>query len=611
MNFYEHQDRAQKRTKMIVFLFFLAVVCIVAIVAIPTGIATEWELAPTVGTAVACVLVVGIATLVKLGQLRGGGRVVAEMMGGTILQRSGSTQSEKRVQNIVEEMAIASGMPVPPIYIIDDVSINAFAAGWTPSDAVIGVTKGCIEKLNRDELQGVIAHEFSHIAHGDMKMNIRLIGVIFGIMVLGVTGWILVRYIGPAVLHSSSRSRSKEGASGAGVGLAIIVFGLFLAFCGVVGTFFGRLIQAAVSRQREYLADASAVQYTRNPSGIGGALRKIGGITPLKSAPSDASQCNHMFFSQAMSAMFASHPPIDERVARVEGIDVASIGAPTFRGAPRSSSSMANEVAIGFSDTAVREGIANTTEIQPLHVELSRGVISGIDSQIVEAVREPWSARLVLFALLVDEGQPKQQEILAKQLSVAELVEFNKLYTLITETKKSDRLPLIDLAAPALQQLSDAQKSLFNKVLTKLVKGDGVVDRFEWVFVSVIQKHIAPPNLQKSNRKLSQCKESVLLVLGMLAYYGATEQEAAEDAFTSGASGCSFENTTIPPLGACGIDGINKALKTLQSLRFKDREKLLLACEQVVVQDGRVTTTEAEVIRAIGDVLDCPIPLFV
>lgn len=608
MNFYEHQDRAQRRTKIIVFLFFLAVVCIVAIVAIPTGIATEWELAPTVGTAVVCLLVVGIATIIKLGQLKGGGRVVAEMMGGTLLQQSGSTQSEKRVQNVVAEMAIASGMPVPPIYIVDDDSINAFAAGWTPSDAVIGVTKGCIEQLSRDELQGVVAHEFSHISHGDMKINIRLIGVIFGIMVLGITGWILVRYIGPAVLRSSSRSRSKEGAGGAGVGLGIIVFGLFLALCGVIGTFFGRLIQAAVSRQREFLADASAVQYTRNPNGIGGALRKIGGITPLTSTPSDASQCNHMFFSQAMNAMFASHPPVEERVARVEGIDVASIDVQSKNETHKTS--VGDSLASGFSSRSVQRAIENNEGAIQESLVLSKKILSSIGSYILERVREPWSARLVLFALLVDENQPKQLQIVAKNLTVVEFVEYKKIAKEIAKTSDADRLPIIDLACPSLQQLSTKQKSDFNKMLTLLIQSDGVMDRFEWVFVTVVQKHIAPLKIERGNKTITASGVSVSLVLGMLAYYGATVKEAAQDAFISGAKTCGLENNTIPKLTDCSIEALRNALRRLQTMRYVDRKQFLLGCEKVVVHDGFVTATEAEVIRAIGDVLDCPIPLF-
>ncbi|MBT6268822.1 MAG: M48 family metallopeptidase [Phycisphaerae bacterium] len=606
MNFYEHQDRAQRRTKVIVCLFILAVLCITAVVAIPIGFTTEWDPVATIAASVICLLVVGIATLFKLNQLRGGGSTVAEMMGGTLLQLGGSTQTEKRIQNIVEEMAIASGMPVPPVYILEDATINAFAAGWAPSDAVIGVTRGCIEKLNRDELQGVIAHEFSHISHGDMRINIRLIGIIFGIMVLGITGWILVRFVGPMILRTSSRSRSKEGAGGAGIGLAVILFGLFLAFCGFVGTFFGRLIQAAVSRQREFLADASAVQFTRNPSGIGGALRKIGGITPLATPTSDASQCNHMFFSQAMNSMFASHPPVKERIARVEGIDVSNIESNENVASPVVGDSLAS----GFSEGVVLNSIKNGGVVQKIAVAKSRSVLSGIGDVLLDAVREPWSARLVLFAIVVDLDQPKQDEILSKNLGKNEWSAYKKIVAHVSNASESTRLPIIDLAAPALKQLSKAQLDEFNTLLTLLIKSDGVIDRFEWVFVSVIQKHLAPPNLKNARAKLSLLSDSASLVLAMLAYYGTTERRGAELAYKSGAESCSLKQLKIPEISSCTIENLNGAIKKLQQLRFSDRERFLLACEMVVVHDEQITTTEAEVIRAIGDLLDCPIPMF-
>ena len=606
MNFYEHQDRAQRRTRVIIFLFALAVICIIALVAIPVGFATEWDPIATIATAAICLAVVGIASLSKLAQLRGGGSVVAEMMGGIQLQRGGSSQAEKNIQNIVEEMAIASGMPVPPVYILEDETINAFAAGWAPSDAVIGVTRGCIEKLSRDELQGVVAHEFSHISHGDMKINIRLIGVIFGIMVIGITGWVFVRFVGPMILRSSSRSRSKEGAGGVGLGLAVIVFGLFLALCGFVGTFFGRLIQAAVSRQREFLADASAVQFTRNPGGIGGALRKIGGITPLSTASANTSQCNHMFFSQSMHAMFASHPPIEERVARIEGIDVSTIEK--NREVPVVG--VGDSLVSGFSETAVQESIEHNDEIQQKNIVHSRKLLSAIGDTLLEAVREPWSARLVLFAVLIDTQQPKQLGVLKSNLNEGGFAEYMKIATHVSKTSDSARLPIIDLAAPALQQLSRPQRKKFMTLLTLLIKSDGVVDRFEWVFVSVIQKHLAPPNLKNSTVKLSLLEKQASLVLGMLAYYGTTEQINAERAYKCGVTSCSIRLVDIPLLSSCTIENLRRALENLQRLRFVDRERLLLACERVVVHDGEITTTEAEVIRAVGDILDCPIPMF-
>ena len=607
MNFYEHQDRAQRRTKIIVFLFIVAVLFIIAVVEIPVAIATKGDPIAIGATAVFCILIVGISALVKLRQLRGGGRVVAEMLGGSLIQPLSKDQAERRIRNIVEEMAIASGMPVPPVYVIEDETINAFAAGWTPSDAVIGVTRGCINQLNRDELQGVIAHEFSHISHGDMRLNIRLIGIIFGIMVLGLTGWILVRGVGPAILYSSSRSRSKEGAGGMGIALGIIVFGLFLALCGAIGTLFGRLIQAAVSRQREFLADASAVQYTRNPSGIGGALRKIGGVPSSKTMHANAGQCNHMFFSQAVKAMFASHPPITERIARIEGIDVASL--------PESPQVVSKSGVVShFSSAGVQRSIEDAGELRSGDIQLAATALANIDRRVRDALNDCWSARLVMFALLVDKDQKKDQDtILAGLLTPVELVEFRALLPLVSAMDRASRLPLIDLAAPALQQLSTHQRKEFDNILSSLIESDGVLDRFEWVFVSVLRKHLSSqfgaPSGGKASATLLSLAPSVSLVLGTLAYCGAVGDEQITAAYDHGIKVAGID-VQLPELKICTMGAIDKALKKLRSLRFTQRQLLLNACESCVTHDGLVTVEEAETLRAIGDILDCPIPMF-
>ena len=607
MNFYEHQDQARKRTKIIVLLFIVAVLMIMTIVIVPVGLMSEWNAGAIATAAVFCVLIVGISTLVKLRQLNGGGHVVAEMLGGTELETVGGDPAQRKVKNIVEEMAIASGMPVPPVYIIEDDSINAFAAGWSPSDAVIGVTRGCIEKLSRDELQGVIAHEFSHISHGDMRINIRLIGVIFGIMAIGITGWIFVRYIGPVVLHSASRSRSKDGAAGAGIGLAIILFGLFLIACGAIGTFFGRLIQAAVSRQREFLADASAVQYTRNPTGIGNALRKIGSI-PKSSFSKDAGQYNHMFFSQAVHSLFASHPPIEERVARVENVDVSSIPLSSLT---QSGGSVA---AAGFSAGVIKEGIRGAGAVQETYIDRAKTAIGHLPPALRESLNSGWSARLVMLALLVDENHSGQKSLLEKNLTEQELDELKTLIPLVGKLDKASRLPMVDLAAPSLKQLSDKQQLSFAKLLRDVTKSDGVVTRFEWVLVSVIQKHLANNVLnklsQKSNKKLRSLAESVVVVLATLAYSGAETQEQAIGAFEHGLKDVRFNSVDMPTLKVCSIEVLHGALQKLQSLRFTEKQKFLQGCESCVEHDGKVTVAEAETIRAIGDILDCPIPMF-
>ena len=607
MNFYEHQDRAQRRTKVIVFLFILAVVCIVVIVSVPIGFASQWNLGAVGGAALISVLIVGVATLVKLSQLRGGGRGVAEMLNGKELQRDGSNRAERRIQNIVEEMAIASGVPVPPVFIIEDRGINAFAAGWSTDDAVIGVTRGCIEQLNRDELQGVVAHEFSHISHGDMRINIRLIGMIFGIMALGITGWVLIRYIGPAILRTSSRSRSKEGAGGAGVGLAIIVFGLFLALCGAIGTFFGRLIQAAVSRQREFLADASAVQYTRNPGGIGGALRKIGEMTALKNISSAVGQCNHMFFSQAMGAMFSSHPPIQERIARVEGIDVETLGESVVNheGALPSST-------MGFTSASVNATIQEGFCVSEEHVQYARSAFAEINPILKSALENGWSARLVLFAIVTDQNKQSQQK-LAGILSVDEFAEFQKLLSIVKRSNPITRVPIIDLAAPAIRTLSEEQLQAFHKNVVSTIKSDGVIDRFEWVFVSLLQKHTSN-NFENRTIKtkrfpLLHYSDDISVVLSAVAYCGTANLKEAKHAFSK-ANQRLGRAIPMQEASACTMTKINGALKNLRFMRFVDKQLCIEACEACVTHDGVITVTEAETLRAIGDLLDCPIPMF-
>ncbi|MDP7008356.1 MAG: M48 family metallopeptidase [Phycisphaerales bacterium] len=586
-------------------LFAIAVALIIGIVVIPIGLFSEWNPSAMVVAGLFCVLIVGISSLVKLGQLNDGGQVVAEMLGGTELPTTNKSNSEQRVQNIVEEMAIASGMPVPTVYSIEDDSINAFAAGWTPSDAVIGVTRGCIEKLNREELQGVIAHEFSHISHGDMRINIRLIGVIFGIMAIGITGWIFVRYIGPVVLRSSSRSRSKEGAGGAAIGLGIILFGLFLVTCGSIGTFFGRLIQSAVSRQREYLADASAVQFTRNPLGIGNALRKIGGIPKHLSFSKEAGQCNHLFFTQAMRSLFASHPPINERIARVEGIDVSSL--------PEQHCTQPSQVAGSshFSASVVQETMQDIGSVQQQYLDRAKQAIANIPDVLHEALLDAWSARFIVLALVVDPTQQECSSLLHRYLTVEERNKLDSIIPIVQKSGRASRLPMIDLAAPAMRQLSTNQKQNFLNLLKTIVACDGVIDRFEWVVVYVVEKHLSiTPKKSKSNKLISDFPQEAGLVLSTLAYSGADNQTQAEQVYVHAASKIDMQNILIASVHDCDISRVHQALNALETLRFTEKQRFLECCETCVVHDEKISIAEAETIRAIGDALDCPIPMF-
>src|SRR5262249_51580608 len=276
-DFFQQQDSARRRTIRLVVYFVLAILVMIALVyglLLVLGLygagepVSWWQPELLLFVAAGVGVVVGAASAFKVAQLASGGQAVALMMGGVEVPGTTTEPRQKRLLHVVEEMALAAGVPVPPVYILDEPGINAFAAGYAPGDAVVAVSNGSLEYLNRDELQGVVAHEFSHILNGDMRLNIRLIGLIFGIMVLSI--------IGRMLMMTGGGRRSSSGGGNSRAGLMMLGLGVFAL--GMVGAFFGRLIMAAVSRQREYLADASAVQFTRNPDGIGGALKKIGGL---------------------------------------------------------------------------------------------------------------------------------------------------------------------------------------------------------------------------------------------------------------------------------------------------------------------------------------------
>src|SRR6478609_3338798 len=315
MNFFERQAAARRNSSRLVLLFALAVVGIVCAVDFAAwlafGIGTRGESGSAAPLLFVCSVltlgVIGLGSLYRIASLRGGGETVALQMGGTPIPADTTDFNLRRLRNVVEEIAIASGVPVPKIFVLEhEAAINAFAAGYSPSDAVIAVTRGALDRLNRDELQGVIAHEFSHVLNGDMRLNIRLMGVLFGILMLAL--------IGRKILLNGRFSRSKDAAPVMFIALALVII-------GYVGMFFGRLIKAGLSRQREYLADASAVQFTRQTQGLAGALKKLAGLPEgSKLGNSDAEEVSHMLFGQGLrlSSMMATHPPLMERIQALD-----------------------------------------------------------------------------------------------------------------------------------------------------------------------------------------------------------------------------------------------------------------------------------------------------
>src|SRR5271154_2796472 len=325
MDFFARQDQAKKKTKWLLLYFILAVATMiiatyVAAIVIFSGVQMQhqrfheapqqfelWNPQIFLAVALGTVAIILIGSSYKTMALAAGGSAVSEMMGARLVSSNTTDPDERKLLNVVEEMAIASGVPVPQVYVMDDEDgINAFAAGHKPGDATVTVTRGCMKLLSRDELQGVIGHEFSHILNGDMRLNLRLMGTIFGILCLAIIGRILLQ-----TARGGGRSRGQN---------PLPILGLALLIIGYIGVFFGRLIQAAVSRQREFLADASSVQFTRNPNGITGALKKIGGLGETGSRLSHAhsEELSHMFFSNGISEAFIglleTHPPLADRI---------------------------------------------------------------------------------------------------------------------------------------------------------------------------------------------------------------------------------------------------------------------------------------------------------
>ncbi len=413
MNFFESQDRVRKHTFRLVFLFSLAVITLIIMTNIWIMIVfghinseqmqsvgsliqkMDWWMFAKVSAGVGAVVLLG--SLYKIMDLSAGGRTVADALGGQLIPQNTNDLKQRRLLNVVEEMAIASGTPAPPVYILTgEPGINAFAAGFTPRDAVIGVTQGLVDHLSREQMQGVIAHEFSHIFNGDMRLNIRLMGVLNGILIIGLIGYYILR----SLPRLSGRRKGAGGILALGI-LVLGILGIGLMIIGFAGTFFGGLIKAAVSRQREYLADASAVQFTRNPDGIAGALKQIGRHGSIVKNPGGL-EVSHAFFAQGasgfMQALFATHPPLTKRILRIDPqwdgkFDTADKTDPlgdaeqAVKKASMSREELAQKaatVAVGATMAVVANAIDQIGNPNPEAIAHARALIAGLPGVVVK-----------------------------------------------------------------------------------------------------------------------------------------------------------------------------------------------------------------------------------
>ncbi len=651
MDFFEHQDIARRKTGRLVWLFVLAVAFIVALTylvvsAFVVGIqlkdpeVTEftwgmlWDPTLLGGVGLGVLAVVTFGSLYKLASLRGGGRVVAESLGGRLLDGASSDPVERKILNVVQEMAIASGSPVPPVYMMDnEKGINAFAAGFSLSDAVIGVTRGCVENLTRDELQGVIAHEFSHILNGDMRLNIRLMGVLHGILVIGMLGLVIFRM--SLFTGGHSRRRGKDSNP-----IPLIALGLALLVIGYVGVFFGNMIKAALSRQREFLADASAVQFTRNPAGIAGALHRIAtmseGSRSSKSCASNlshpqADEASHMFFGEGVQHWFggamATHPPLAMRIARIDpSFDGKLADVPKSKSKSKSKaktkSKLSRQSQLGISGLAAGAGamgggVEQIGMISQLHLAYAASLVEAMPKPVVEASHEVFGARALVYALLLDnDAKVRQAQLHQLQQHADEQVyrDTLRLEPMVQMLDPAAPLALLDMAMAPLRELSASQYVAFKTNLIHLIEADQRVSLFEWTLQRILLHHLEPVFHQRQTprarvRSLSSVTGAISVVLSTLAYVGQKKAGNAEAAFTQAMTALGqVRGVTLLPTEACGLGAVGDALDQLVGLLPPLKKRVVHACAAAVSADGEVTVQEAELFRALVDSLDCPVP---
>ena len=615
-NFFSQQDLARRNTRLLVLLFSVAVLLLLLLTNVLALVslgfidpallsspapwhALPWHLVLAVSLGV--LVAVSLAVLVKWLQLQAGGKVVATALGGQRLAPDSKDALQRRLLNVVEEMALAAGTPVPPVYLLPERSINAFAAGYSPADAVIGVTQGCLEQLNRDELQGVIAHEFSHILNGDMRMNIRLIAILNGILFLGHIGYYLLRGSRGSSIRSTSRSRSnKNGAGG------IVVLALGLIVIGYLGAFFGNLIKAAVSRQREFLADASAVQFTRNNRGIAGALKVIGSHTQhSKIQHPNADENSHLFFSEAISrwaAVFATHPPLSERIKRLEPTWNGKFPSPRAKQQPESASTP--DQAQGTSAAAAQASV-NTPETASWQ--------QALPLLLLHSCRQSEPAMALVCCLLLhqdDNRRTTQLQLIKTQGSLALLMQVDQLCDTVATLDALQQVQLLQTLIPALKQLSVAQFRQFEQLLEALLPADTEPNIAAWLASQFVRHTVGAQFDQQqvvrrfSDKPLAQHSKAALTLLTLVSRSaGSAEQQ--QQAWHSALAALPFD--AEPAQFAINITMLNQAFTQLLTLAPQIKQQLWQAITAAVKADQLLQTDEQALLQGLALLLEMPV----
>ncbi|MGE0031592.1 MAG: M48 family metallopeptidase [Steroidobacteraceae bacterium] len=638
MDFFARQAATRRLSRWMVLLFILAIAAIViainfvvivavAILAVEDGgllASQDMSLAhyPTVVLVTSIVVIgtIGISSLVRTASLSGGGGAVAQQLGGTRVTSDTTDPLRKRLVNVVEEISIASGVPVPQIYVLErEAGINAFAAGHNPSNAAVAVTRGALVNLNRDELQGVIAHEFSHVLNGDMRLSTRLIGWLFGLTVIAMVARLVLRH--------APRGGGRKG----GGAVAVIMAAAFVVLIlGWIGLFFGRLIQAAVSRKRESLADASAVQFTRDPQGLRGALVKIGALgVGSRFSDTDAEEVAHMLFAPGLARAFSTHPPLEERIREIDprfdpkefelmrrrmNDERLQAQEEAARNQPAAAARLSGmlEGAMVLAPAAVAQLVANPgTE----HVLQTQGLLASLPAGFQQAVRQPENCAALFIALALDlspDTRHRQLAFLLQQMGgefhdavQAQLPQVDSLTAV-------QRMPALLQVFPALRQLSRAERIALLKCLNGLLTREGRASAFPYALRKLsqvqLQDELDPRRRAAGYQTLSALRDELQVLFSVLAMHGSEDETEARRAYEIGME--SMLPGIRPPFARPGHwpPRLDQALTRLDRLQPAAKEMLVEALVRTISHDLRMTVPESELLRAICAVLHCPLP---
>jgi len=636
--FFEQQHLARRNTRVMVILFVLATVAVILAVDLVAATIYVWSAAgprdATLGQHYAAVprslyawaslgtgLVIFAVSAFSGARLGGGGAAVARMVGARRIEPGTRDPLERRLLNIVEEMAIAAGVRVPAVHVMDEEKgINAFAAGWDTTDCVVTVTRGALDTLSRDELQGVIGHEFSHIVNGDIRLNIRMLGVLAGIVFIGAIGSFLMR------------SMRKSDGKGAG---QIFAVGLALFIIGSVGLLFARLIKAAVSRQREFLADASSVQFTRNPDGICGALDQICAASAGAAISSRyAEDISHMFFGQAIrvyfGGLFDTHPPLDERIRRVNPRFVPSAYRKLRAPAPPAAELPEEIGAVGLAEPAGRRladagvewgrSAADSAKLVGAldagKIDYAARLIARVPAALREMVRDADGARAALVALLLGpkEDVMRMQLEAMKRVCAGALAEHAERAAALTRVlSPAFHLTVVDLALPAIKAAPQLAKDELLRALAAVINADRRVTVHEFAVLTLMQHQVAPATRPPAaDRSIADLHDEVLVVLSLVAHAGVrADPTGAREAALRTAMSAGLAELGLPdaaPAASLTLDKAGAALGELKRLRPLEKARLVKGLFATVSADGTIRVIEAELMRLVGAVLDCPLP---